>query len=346
MLLGSAHIRDGAVWVLVLLDTGVAARCEFSCLLDEAHEEVSATCDARYDLFGVPSARKPFMVICAGEARSVRLVSRGGARSRKLPVRCPEGERRAALAVCVGPTYRFTRAGQMQTFLDWYRHAGASRVFLYNHSWTPAVDDVVRRYADTVVVFDWKFAVGAVWPDGYIQSRDPELAPIESGGACWSRLGEVAYNVFQFLQMNHCLGQAFAGGFSFAANVDLDELLWNWRAPLPVGWLLTAVLGVRRPDLCAWQARNRFVDTCEAGAARQSPTVFPSGQRSKDVWVVDRVEQPQVHFVQRCAPGTATAVAAPAALTVMHMRYGWDRGEYTQESPVFAELMRRFCPTS
>lgn len=168
ILLGPAYHRvvggRHVVWMAVVLHTRAAQECPFECHFYDDTEPPAfdlpvsqATCNrpisdhsgehnSYFLSCDVPRAtqEKPLFT-------QLSLKQNGQARLLGHPVSVQSGSgiqsssERSGFGVCVKPTFKFFRAHQMVTFLEWYQHGGASHIFLYNHSWVHEVDDVIAQ---------------------------------------------------------------------------------------------------------------------------------------------------------------------------------------------------------
>lgn len=243
MLLGPAYQRDSEVWVHAVLDQSFTASCPFRCNFYDGEQTPGkllssqrAYCKPRYRTWK-PADQRPYVISCKRNDQAQFVVVaqlKGENLQLGRPIRILRAEAGAAskrladLAVCVPAVFSFKRTHQLDTFLAWYRHAGATRVFLYNHSWVNEIDLLIQAYNEKypgyIAVTQWKFPAGLDHPKG-------------KDGECWPNLGDLPTT--QYLATNHCLMQAYLGGYTFTASIDLDEMLWNYHgADLQAGWLL------------------------------------------------------------------------------------------------------------
>lgn len=367
MLLGPAYQRDSEVWVHAVLDQSFTASCPFRCNFYDGEQTPGkllssqrAYCKPRYRTWK-PADQRPYVISCKRNDQAQFVVVaqlKGENLQLGRPIRILRAEAGAAskrladLAVCVPAVFSFKRTHQLDTFLAWYRHAGATRVFLYNHSWVNEIDLLIQAYNEKypgyIAVTQWKFPAGLDHPKG-------------KDGECWPNLGDLPTT--QYLATNHCLMQAYLGGYTFTASIDLDEMLWNYHgADLQAGWLLKHMGDWQQanPSKCSLEVPNNYADTCEqyrkSGHLRHESK--PRGPR-KHIWVTRKVQAPDTHNAGGCArsqkrdvsvrpvPGNLTQeqlalAAGPERLIMMHMRYP-SRGRKGLESPALLALMRRFC---
>lgn len=258
MILGPAYQRDSEIWVHALLEQSFTTSCPFTCnLYSGAHinnqllSSHRASCKPRYRTWR-PADHRPYVISCKRN-RQAQYIGIAHSNTKNLPLgyptrimqtkTTPMSNRSTDLAVCVPAVFSFQRTHQIDTFLAWYRYAGATRVFLYNHSWVNEIDLLIQAYNDKypgyISVTQWKFRAGVG-------------RAIATDGECWPNLGDLPTT--QYLATNHCLMQAYLGGHTFTASIDLDEMLWNYHgADLQQDWLLTHMRNWQQtnPSMCS-----------------------------------------------------------------------------------------------
>jgi hypothetical protein len=256
----------------------------------------------------------------------------------------PPREQQHGLAICVSPSYYLFSSYQLhklQLFIAYYNFAGASSIFLYNHSWSTDIDTMLQNYDGFVHVIDWKFSTD-------------NLHAV--GGETWSTLG--SYMVFQGFAMNHCLLESLAQGFMISAHIDIDEYIWSrvspslrtaWNPRLQHGWLHRFFKNriTSSSTVCGWSIANTWASavssSCEAILDwKRSVDVLRHGSQSKSIVVSDNVYNVVVHSVDSWAKGHTVTNMGASEMVLLHLRDGYHSQISTDEA-AFTNILYNIC---
>lgn len=315
------------------LETSVVVKAE--CRFFKCHEG-----DTHWNFARRHRKACPYAIECAVSSDILTNVgfvalhfgSRGSTPTTAIPIRLSSATVGPRLAVCVSPTFNWTNPSAMATFFSYYLYAGASRFFLYKHSWSESVDsylyDFSQRHPGVLVLVEWAFE-------------------FQQGGGFVGTDRVLHQSHLQELAMQHCLLEASAQRISWTVNVDFDEFVWMRRSNLTEGWLFSRLLTVRE-DICELRLRNSFIQTCDMFRKTGQSVLFRERKvhgmqsRSKTVTRPDLVLALFTHFVQECVPGARQVVAEPSDMVLLHQRSLARSETYVVPEPEFTSLLRHF----
>jgi hypothetical protein len=249
------------------------------------------------------------------------------------------------LSVCLSPQYT-TPELKLETsdvfirFVRYYRLAGVTKLFIFNHSWSKEMDHTVRQYnelhAGFLVIHQWHF--GAIFTDL------KRIIPALYG---WPSLGH--YCLFQDLALNYCLLEAQARGLQYSVVGDLDELIWSPSVPMHHNWLLHTLNRTTTINVGSWNMGSRIVPykICDfiVNNTNISYSKDAIAYRSKNIAVLGRTNVVCTHWAFNRI-GTQETLPNAHTLIVLHVRHEAvpeNKNPAMENNSKLTNDMKQFC---